>query len=138
MSNEADEHWLNRIGEVLARDSDYPLDNTLLYARLERNVVALSIFKNLGNHILYRDRDMNALCDALRALWESQSTEPRWAEIEYVIRDGHFDASFTYPDEIDPEEDEFVRRDRVVARHFGQRPILYPPPPDDDDDVFTL
>ena len=72
------------------------------------------------------------------SLWNAQTTEPRWAEIEYVIREGRFDASFTYPDEIDPEEDEFVRRDRVVARHFGEKPIQYPPPPEDEDEVFTL
>lgn len=135
---ELDEHWLNRLAEILSEDDQYPLDNTLLYARLERNCVAPSIFKDLGNRIIFRDYDLRVVSDSLLALWNAQATEPRWAEIEYIIRDGRFDASFTYPDQIDPEDDEFVRRDRVVARYFGEKPIHYPPPPDDEDEVFKL
>ena len=62
-------------------------------------------------------------------LWEAQDSDKRWTEIEYVVRGDKFHASFTYPDEIDPEEDPFDRRDRIVAKHFGKKPIVYPPPP---------
>ena len=135
-SNET-ERLLNKIGDLLAEDIDYPLDGTLLFARLARNMVGPSIFKDRGNHILYREPDLDRLGDALLDLWEAEAPDDRWAEIEYVIRDGKFDVAFTYPEEIDPEEEPMDRRKRIVAGHFGDKPIVYPPPPEDDQ-LFDL
>lgn len=133
MADDETERLLNEIGQLLAEDTDYPLDGTLLHAELGKNYVSPSIFKDLGDHVLYRDPDLDRLGDALLDLWEAQKTDKRWAEIEYVVRGDRFQASFTYPEEIDPEEEPFDRRDRVVARYFGTKPIKYPPPPGDDD-----
>lgn len=133
MASSESERLLVEIGRLLAEDDAYPLDGTLLYAKLDYNVVGPSIFKELGNQILYRRPDLDRLGDALLDLWDAQDTDDRWAEIEYVIRDGRFDVTYTYPDEIDPEEDSNERRERVVRRHFGDKPIVYPPPPLEDD-----
>lgn len=133
MPNDKIERLLDEIGSLLAEDTDYPLEGTLLYAVLDRNFVAPSIFKDLGNHVLYRDPDLDRLGSALLRLWEAEDPDKRWAEIEYVVRGRRFEADFTYADEIDPEEEPLDRRDRVVARHFGDKPIVYPPPPPDDD-----
>ena len=131
MPNDETERLLNEIGQLLAEDTHYPLDGTLLHAELDRMFVAPSIFKDLGDHILYREPDLDRLGDALLDLWEAQESDKRWAEIEYVIRDDTFHASFIYPEEIDPEEEPFDRLDRIVARHFGKKKIVYPPPPSD-------
>lgn len=130
---------LNRIGQLLAEDEEYPLDGTLLYAVLDRNYVAPSIFKDNGDRIVYRDPDLDRLGRALLDLWEAQDGDIRWAEIEYLVRNGEFEASFTYADEIDPEEEPLDRRDRVVAKHFGEKPIVYPPmPSDEDEEIFRI
>lgn len=130
---------LNEIGQLLSEDIDYPLDGTLLYARLDRAFVAPSIFKDLGNQILYREPDLDRLGDALLDLWEAQDSKERWSEIEYVVRGDKFTATYTYPDEIDPDEEPFDRRDRILERHFGKKPIAYPPPPSrDDEDTYHL
>ena len=125
------ERLLNEIGQLLAEDTDYPLDGTLLHAELDKNYVATSIFKDLGDHVLYREPDLDRLDDVLLDLWEAQVADKRWAEIEYVVRGDKFHASFTYPEEIDPEEEPLDRRDRIVAHHFGKKRIVYPPPPSD-------
>ena len=139
MSKDETERLLVEIGHLLAEDQEYPVDGTLLYAELDRNYVAPSIFKNLGNHILYRRPDLDRLGSALLDLWEAQDSDDRWAAIEYVVRDGRFDVTYTYPDAIDPEEDPMERRDRVVRRHFGDKPIVYPPwPPKDDGPDYEL
>jgi hypothetical protein len=131
MPNNQTPSLLNELGQLLAEDAAYPLEDTLLYAKLGMNYVAPSIFKDLGDHILYRDPDLETLGDALLDLWEAEVPDKRWAEIEYVVRGGKFHATFAYADEIDPDEDPFDRRDRVVARHFGKKRIVYPPPPSD-------
>ena len=137
-SNEFEQR-LNEIGQLLAEDTEYPLDGTLLYAIVDRTMVGPSIFKDRGSHILYRWPDLNRLSRALLDLWNVERPDKPWAEIEYVIRNGRFDVSFTYPEELDPNEDPGDRRDRIVKKHFGEKPIIYPPwPPDDDCDYFDL
>jgi hypothetical protein len=133
VGNDETENLLAEIGHLLAEDGDYPVDGTLLYARVDRSMVAPSIFKDRGNHVLYRAPDLDQLGDALLDLWEAQTVKPFWSEIEYVIRGNTFTAAYVYPDEIDPEEDPLDRRDRVVARHFGDKPIVYPAWNNDDD-----
>jgi len=133
VANDETERLLREIGQLLSRDTDYPLDGTLLYAELDRNFVRPSIFKNLSSHILYRDPDLGDLGDALLDLWKAQDTEDRWEEIEYVVHDGKFDVAFTYPEEINRDEEPLDRRDRIVRRHFGDKPIIYPPLSEDGD-----
>ncbi|HEU4959032.1 MAG TPA: hypothetical protein VFT56_01380 [Sphingomonas sp.] len=139
MANDETERLLNEIGRLLAEDREYPLDGTLLYAQLDHNVVGESIFKELGNQVLYRRPVIEELPFALLDLWEAQDGDDRWAEMEYVIRDGRFEVAYIYPDEIDPEEDIVARRARAVRRHFGEKPIVYPPwPPEDDAPDYQL
>lgn len=133
MANDESERLLVEIGQLLAEDTEYPLNGTLLYARLAHWSVTLAIFKERGNLVLYRWPDLDSIGDPLLELWEAQDTDDRWAEIEYVIKDGTFEVTYTFPEEIDPDEDTFVRRDRIVHRHFGDKPIVYPPLPLDDD-----
>nr|WP_210358276.1 hypothetical protein [Sphingomonas beigongshangi] len=107
-------------------DSEYPSEPTLLYAQLDHNMVGDSIFKDLGNHLLYRRSLDERLLHALLDLWEAEDEHDRWSELEYVLRDGKFEVAYYYPDEIDPEEDVLERRERALRRHFGDKPIVYP------------
>ena len=132
MPDDKTDRLLDEIGQLLAEDTDYPLDGTLLYAELDRNFVSPSIFKDLGDRVLYRPPDLEVIGDVLLELWEAQVSKRRWAEIEYVVRGGKFTASFTYPEEIDRDERSFDRRDRIVAKHFGPKPIVYAPRANDE------
>lgn len=132
MANEKTDRILRDIGRLLAEDLAYPIDGTLLYAEVGWNMVAPAIFKDRGNSIVFRWADLDRLGDALLDLWDAQEPEKRWAEIEYLIRDGRFEATYNYQDDIDPDENGFARRDRIVKRYFGDKPIVYPPFPEDD------
>lgn len=139
MASDESEKLLNEIGQLLTEDSEYPSEATLLYAQLDRNMVGESIFKELGNQILYRRPVIKGLPYALLDLWEAQGGDDRWAEMEYVLRDGKFEVAYIYPDEIDRDEDVVERRARAVRRHFGEKPIVYPPwPPEDEVPGYDL
>src|SRR6187551_135923 len=129
VQNDETGRLLNEIGQLLAEDTAYPLDGTLLYAELDKAFVAPSIFKDRGDHVLYRSPDLDRLGDVLLDLWEAQDSERRWAEIEYLVRGDKFKAIFAYPDEIDPDEEPRDRRRRIVEKHFGKKRIDYPPKP---------
>lgn len=126
MASNETERLLVEIGHILAEDHEYPLDGTLLYAKLGRNSVSPSIFKELGNQILYRWPDLDRIGGPLLDLWEEQDTDHRWGEMAYIVRDGRFEVNYAYPDEIDVDEDSLDRRDKVVRRYFGEKPIVYP------------
>nr|WP_277923802.1 hypothetical protein [Sphingomonas sp. TREG-RG-20F-R18-01] len=133
VANDETDRLLGEIGQLLAEDTAYSLDGTLLYARVRSTMVAPSIFKNQGNNIVYRRPDLDRLGDALLDLWNAETPQNRWAEIEYLIKGDTFEVTYTYADDIDPDEDTFERRDRIVKRHFGDKPIVYPDfPPEDD------
>ena len=126
MQSDETQRLLNEIGQALAEDVAYPLDNTLLYAEVGADMASPSIFKNLSNQILYRRPDLDAFAYTLWDLWLEQPEGRRWAIMEYLVKDGKFDAVFVYPDELDPEEDSMDRRTRIVRRYFGDKPIVYP------------
>lgn len=139
MANDEAEKLLNEIGQLLMEDREYPVEPTLIYAQLDRNMVGESIFKELGNQILYRRPVIEGLPYALLDLWEAQEGDDRWTEIEYLLRDGKFEVAYIFPDEIAAEEDLGERRARAVRRHFGEKPIVYPPwPPEDDAPDYDL
>ncbi|MCP1469327.1 hypothetical protein J3E64_001002 [Sphingobium sp. OAS761] len=127
------EELLNEIGRLLAEDREYPSEPTLLYAQLDHNMIGESIFKELGNQVLYRWPVNERLPYALLDLWELQEGKNRWMELEYLVRDGRFEVAYIYPDAIDPNEDVVERRARSVRQHFGEKPIIYPPWPSEDD-----
>lgn len=133
MANDDTENLLNEIGRLLTEDRDYPFEPTLLYAELDHGMVGESIFKELGDQVLYRSPVIKDLPYALIDLWEAQTGDDRWMEIEYLLREGSFEVVYVFPDEIDPKEDILERRARAVLRHFGKKPIVYPPWPSEDD-----
>jgi hypothetical protein len=94
-------------------------------------------FYNRGNSIVYRDPDLDRLGDALLNLWDAEDSGNRWAEIEYLVSGDAFEVACTYAEEIDPAEDTFERRDRIVRRHSGDRPIVYPPESPEDNPALS-
>jgi hypothetical protein len=118
---------LSRIRDLLAEDTTYPLEGTLLYAQVERGAVSPAVFKDGAKVVVYRSYP-GKLMYPLLDLWELADPSKRWAELEYVIKGGKFRVAFTYPDEIDLTGDDngFERRAQIVRRHFGDRPIVYP------------
>lgn len=128
---------LNEVGQLLAEDTDYPLEGTLLHAEVDQGYVSPSIYKDLGDHALYRRPDLDRLGDCLIDLWKAYPSDKRWAEMLYVVRGPAFEANFIYPGELDPKEWPMERRERLVKAHFAGKPIVYPPWEDDAGD-FTL
>jgi hypothetical protein len=118
---------LNEVGNVLARDTRYPLDGTFLYVEADWGWVGMSIFKDLEDRLLWRD-PMEGLADVLLELWEAETPEKRWASMQYRIADGKFEASFTH-EPLDPEVTTIDRRASILQERYGNKQIVYPPLP---------
>lgn len=90
---------------------------------------SVAVFSSDSRAVQYHEIDTEDEEDFLSELvmqaWEAEPLRNRWSVMELVVEDGQFDAEFTFPDEIDAGEDEFERRDRIVRKHFGDKPIKY-------------
>ncbi|MBA2934143.1 hypothetical protein HZF05_08520 [Sphingomonas sp. CGMCC 1.13654] len=126
MANDEIGLLLNEIGNGLAHDKEYPLDGTFVYAEAAPAMVSTSIFKDLGDHLLFRI-STNMVDDLILDLWDAAPTDRRWAAMQYWIAGGKFTASFTYPEEFDPEESVRERRDRILQQRYGNKRVVYPP-----------
>ncbi|MEH3106492.1 MAG: hypothetical protein PGN09_04165 [Sphingomonas fennica] len=136
MDNEEAEALLDEIGHRLMADPEYPTNPTLIYVQIIDYAISQSIYKDLGNQMLFRWPLSRRLPDALCDLWDLWDGDHRWSELEYVLRDGVFEIFYFYPTDIDPDEDLHDRRERSVRRHFGDKPIIYPPLTDDDPEFY--
>jgi hypothetical protein len=119
---------LNEVAQILAEDTEYPLEGTFLYAEFDWAMVGASVFKDLGDRLVYR-WPSDYLSHKLLDLWYEEEPEKRWATMEYTIVGGEFHTTFVYPDEIDPEEGSIDRRERILAQRYGNKRIDYPPIP---------
>ncbi|WBO22217.1 hypothetical protein [Sphingomonas abietis] len=118
---------LNAIGNLLAMDTQYPLDGTFLYVEADWGWADISIFKDLGASLLWRD-PMDGLFEALLDLREAEASDKRWSTMQYRITGDRFDAAFTY-EPLDSEESTIDRRAIILRQRYGNKQVVYPPLP---------
>jgi hypothetical protein len=127
MANDEFARLLHRVGQTVLALNPAPEAPILLYAELDTNMVSKVLLVDRGADVLAifpNDDDFTYL---LLDLWGEQPAGKRWSEIEYLIRDGRFTTTFTYPEELDPEDDKLDRRERIIEKHFGRKPLVYAP-----------
>lgn len=115
------------IGALLARDIREDPEGVFLYAEGGDGWIAPSLFKRVGDHIVYRDPS-EELCDKLEEAWETEEPDKRWAALRFEIANDRFSFSMQYPDDLDPQESTSERRDRILKEHFGDFEVDYSDP----------
>jgi hypothetical protein len=119
---------LEEIGQFIAKIlHDHDPDGAFMYAEAGDMWQEISIFKDLGNQILFRFASME-LSDAIQRLWEAEASDKKWATLCYTISTGKFDADFTFPEYLDAEENSMQRRARARIKRFGDKPVDYSAP----------
>ncbi|WP_293883772.1 hypothetical protein [Sphingomonas sp.] len=85
------------------------------------------IFRELGNRILYRDPSKELL-DRIMDAWDATEADKKWEVMQYTVINGTFQATFEFPDELDPDEGGHWRRARVLRERYGDKPVDYSDP----------
>jgi len=116
---------LNEIGKILAKDTAYALEGTFLYVEAAPQTVSASIFKDLGDHLLYR-LPTSDLDDILLELWDAEAPHKRWSAMQYVIDGDRFTTSFSF-DKLDPKVSTIKRRQEILDQRYGNKQVVYPP-----------
>lgn len=119
---------IEQIGQLIA--DLLPENNAnevFMYALVGDMWQETAIFHDLGNQVVFHFPSLE-LSEAIQELWELEEPEKKWSMLYYTISAGKFTADFLYPDDIDPEEDSFERRQRIVAERYGEKPVDYSEP----------
>ena len=77
----------DKIGRLAAEDVQADPEGTFLYAELGDGWIEASIFKDLGDRIVYRDAS-DELTDAIMEAREAEPPETRWSILYYTISGG--------------------------------------------------
>lgn len=117
---------LNAIGVALldvAASSDRPI---ILYAEAEEGWTEAAIFCDEEDKIVFVVGDKE-LFELILDLWDAAPKNQKWSGLEYLLTGGHFQVRYDYGD--DWQKDQFAgdRREVVLRRYFGNKPIEYPP-----------
>ena len=121
----------NEIGVELVDIVGGDPNGIFLYVEIGDRWISPNVFKEEGHQVRNLDGS-RLLSDLLWEAWYAESEEggiKRWSIMEYEIKDGKFDVSFRYPDEVDVEVIDDERRQTALRARFGGKPVVYPPPP---------
>jgi hypothetical protein len=118
---------LSDIGFLVAEDVRANPDGAFMYAEVEEGCVGSSIFKDIGDRVVYRETS-SELMDRIRDLWEAAPKDKKWNALFYTITGKQFDARFQYDEGWDPKEHEVDRRPRVLKAKYGDKPIDFSDP----------
>ncbi|MBJ7253391.1 MAG: hypothetical protein JHD25_01290 [Sphingomonadaceae bacterium] len=118
---------LNGIGQHLADILDQHPDGSYMYAEVTEGSCEAGIFHDEGEQVVYY-RPSGELFDALFDLWKFAEADKKWTVLHYEVKDGAFKVRFLYPDQLDPEEFSYERRERALHERYGDKPVIYPKP----------
>ncbi len=118
---------LATIGAALAQDVLGDPDGAFLYAEVQPGVVAVSIYKDVGDRVIF-SFPSGELADRLTEAWEGLARDKRWAALTYTIIGDRFSADFQYPDDLNSTESFHDRLDGILKSRFADKPIDYSAP----------
>jgi len=124
---------LTDIGLELAEIVGGDPNGVFLYVEIGDRWDSPSIYKDEGDVVRWYDpshRLSGLLWDAWHAESPSKDKSMRWSVMEYVVKDGQFEVTYKYPDEVDVENMDEDRREAALKARYGDKPVIYPPIPE--------
>ena len=119
---------LSEIGQEIADVVGGDPNGVFFYVEVIEGCARPSIFREEGDVVRYYYPLDPTLSETVFDVWYSEPDEAkRWSVMEYVVKDGEFQASFKYPEEVDVIEPDTDRRDAALQARFGDKAVVYPP-----------
>ena len=121
---------LSDVGGVLAGIADGDPEGVFLYVEVGKGWISPNVFKEEETSVRWLDPSNEELIDLLFEAWHLEPEGKRWSVMEYDVKDGKFDVSFKFPEEVDVESMDHDRREDALVARYGDKPVIYPPPPE--------
>jgi hypothetical protein len=131
MSNALEDLYQKIGAEVLSSIEDLN-GKALIYAEVEDGALSDGILYEKGMNrtptFKFCSAELSELIYSLWEEWKKNAKNKEWKGIAYLIEDGDFTLDFTYPDQMQSDEDMPERRPRVFKKYFGDVEIDYSDP----------
>ncbi|NNM77230.1 hypothetical protein HJG53_09975 [Sphingomonas sp. ID1715] len=118
---------IEALAEKLADIGERERSDVLLYAEAGDNWAGGSVFVQTEEAIVFEDSDDPDVLTDVMELWNATPADKKWRGMILFVSDGRFKAEFDYGEGWNEAEDEGERREPIVRRFFGDKPIHYPP-----------
>jgi len=112
------------IGEEIWINRNPGADRILLYVEAGDEWHSISQYQELDEIVNYINEESHALSDAVYVARQSEEPSLRWTTMEYEISDGSFKAKLGHDPNINVDG-RMDRREKVLKRYFGDKPIHY-------------
>jgi hypothetical protein len=117
---------LNFLGQEIAVILNRHPDGSFLYAEVDDEGYEVSIFVEDNGEVHYH-YPSDKMFELVKHLWNVADDDKKWSVLEYSVVDGKFDAQFTFPDQLNADEDDGDDMcDRALRKRYGDKPVIYP------------
>lgn len=114
------------LAQLIADSLRQDPNGSLMYAEVEEGSVASTIFKDVGNSILYRECSFE-LIEKIYDIWDETDAHEKWRGIKYIIAAGKFSVEMIF--DLGDDEDGYIDRSRKIAmERFANLEIDYSDP----------
>ncbi|HVF92685.1 MAG TPA: hypothetical protein VM900_00070 [Sphingomonas sp.] len=124
---------VGRIARLALNYSTNDRDRLLLYVEAEEGMHSLALYAEKERHIqvISTGADISKLIDKL---WRDAPSDKKWMAFALIVEDGNFTINYYYPDGPPAGRHLADRHLKMVAAHFGRKPIHRAPVGTDGDD----
>lgn len=117
---------LETIAIKLAEVGEDETSDVLFYAEAGAAWAGGSIFVSDGERIHWVDAGEENPLDLVMQLWTNAPQDKKWRGMTMIVSGDKFRVEFDYGENWSPDEDESDRREPIILRFFGNKPICYP------------
>jgi hypothetical protein len=126
MTTEDDARLIGSIADAIAYLGVRRSGDSLLYAEAGENWVGGSLFINHAVVIEWLSLSDYHIDDLVLRLWMSAPDTKKWRALIMVVGENLFRTEFDYGEGWSEDHNEGDRREAIVRRFFGSKPIAYP------------
>ena len=125
------EHLYQLIGAEVLRLAGNNSGKILLIGEIDEGVISADLFcqenKNKARY-KYTTTELQDLAYQLWKNWEKWTGKKSWSIMCFQVNKDKISMDLIYSDQIDPEEDELQRREKIIEKVFGKTKVDYSRP----------
>ncbi len=125
MAADDDARLIGSIADAVAYAGVRRGGDALLYAEAGPGWVGGSLFIDHPSEIEWVNPEHYHIGDLVLRLWTSPPDAKRWRALTMIVGEKVFRTEFDYGEGWSDEQDESDRREPIVRRFFGDKPIVY-------------
>lgn len=125
MATEKMANLLNQLGQQVANTLGRVPDEVFVFIEAADQMSGGAIYESLPEQVIYHDFG-HEIHETVLELWEESEPDKKWSMLLYDIKDGTFDATFLYTNDLEQEFYSLDYLEEALKIRYGDKPVIYP------------